>query len=384
MLLVAFLRMHVRGELKVFRLNRIDKVFLAYALISATLYVLLRLSPASIANRLGFLINTLGLYFFFRVQVQTLPEIMLAIRTIAAVSVAISFFVLVELKTGRNLFSVFGGVPELTEMRQGNLRCQGSFAHPLIAGAFGATQIPIFAALLLGGLRDRLLGFLGIGACMIITAASACSGPLLAFLAGIVGLFSWPIRSCLRLVRWGSVFAIVGLALVMKAPVWALVGRVGIRGGSTGFHRYNLIDAAVRNFHEWWLMGVTDTNHWGYGLWDVTNQYIAEGVQGGLVSLVLFVTIITMAFSTIGRSLKAVDYEQKTKLFLWALGCSLFSHCVAFVGQHYFGAQSYVGLYLLFAFISGIYELGSLSPGDYEVVPQSSEEIAPVGNQDNV
>jgi hypothetical protein len=123
MLLVAFLRMHVRGELKVFRLNRIDKVFLAYALISATLYVLLQLSPASIANRLGFLINTLGLYFFFRVQVQTLPETMLAIRTIAAVSVAISFFVLVELKTGQNLFSVFGGVPEPTEMRQGNLRC---------------------------------------------------------------------------------------------------------------------------------------------------------------------------------------------------------------------------------------------------------------------
>ena len=52
--------------------------------------------------------------------------------------------------------------------------------------------------------------------------------------------------------------------------------------GSTGWHWFYLIDQAIRRVGEWWLIGTRSTGHWGMGLQDVTNQYILEGVWGGM------------------------------------------------------------------------------------------------------
>ena len=62
----------------------------------------------------------------------------------SAIPTAIIF--LNEARTGRNLFAAFGGVPSLTDMREGKLRCSGAFGNSILAGCFWASLIPLMAA----------------------------------------------------------------------------------------------------------------------------------------------------------------------------------------------------------------------------------------------
>jgi hypothetical protein len=147
---------------------------------------------------------------------------------------------------------------------------------------------------------------------------------------------------------------LAGLHIVMNAPVWALLSRVTIIAGSTGYHRYLLIDAAIRHFREWALFGTLSTADWGYYLFDITNQYILEGVRGGFLTLVLFIAILVMAIrTTAGYSLKNVPDDQKW--LSWGICTSILTHCVMFIGVGYFG-QILILLYLTFGFSGLIYE----------------------------
>ena len=53
--------------------------------------------------------------------------------------------------------AAMGGVPEITVVREGRLRCQGAFAHPILAGCFWAEQLPLIAALSAGNPANATL-----------------------------------------------------------------------------------------------------------------------------------------------------------------------------------------------------------------------------------
>ncbi len=182
------------------------------------------------------------------------------------------------------MFSVFGGIASSSAVREGKLRAQGPFEVYITAGVFGATLLPLFAWLWKAG-SDRLYAFVGLVSATVITVTSNSSTPLLAYTAGIVGLAFWPLRGRMRAFRWGLVFTLVGLHLVMKAPVWALIARIDLTGSSSGYHRFMLVDNCIRHFGEWWLIGVKDYDSWGWDMWDLSNQYVAYAVTGGLVTL---------------------------------------------------------------------------------------------------
>jgi hypothetical protein len=142
----------------------------------------------------------------------------------------------------------------------------------------------------------------------------------------------------MRLVRWGALFLLVALHLLMEAPVWHLITRVDVIGGSTGYHRYRLIDAAVRYSHEWIVIGTTGgTAHWGPQLRDVTNYYLVQGLNGGIVQLLIFLAILGWGFRDAGRIVCNAGSDRSSMILGWALGVSLFVHCTSFVGVSYFG-----------------------------------------------
>ena len=155
---------------------------------------------------------------------------------------------ILEQINGRNMFSIFGGVPEFTFVRDGRLRSQGAFSHPILAGSYGAALVPLsYCIWVMGNKKYAISGFV-VGTIMVITSAS--SGPLLSFLAGILGLLMWHFRNYMRIIVWLFMGILTALHLIMNAPVWALIYRVAIVGGSTGYHRYSLIDRAIKNFGE--------------------------------------------------------------------------------------------------------------------------------------
>ena len=85
--------------------------------------------------------------------------------------------------------------------------------------------------------------------------ASMSSTAVLGIAAGFGALWLWRVRRSLAPIRWTIVAVLVGLNFAMKAPVWALIARINLTGGSSGYHRYQLIDQAIRRFGEWWLLG---------------------------------------------------------------------------------------------------------------------------------
>jgi hypothetical protein len=165
---------------------------------------------------------------------------------------------------------------------------------------------------------------------------SHSSTPTLAYGAGLLAICAWPLRRHMRLVRWGFVLTLISLHLVMKAPVWFLIARVDIVGGSSGYHRAMLVNDFILHFRDWWLMGTTENARWGNTMWDLCNQFVAEGQVGGVATLACFVAMIYICFSRIGTARQAVEGDPNKEWYFWILGATLVSHIVAFFGISYF------------------------------------------------
>ncbi|MFQ5737588.1 MAG: hypothetical protein ACE5JX_01115 [Acidobacteriota bacterium] len=356
LILFGWARLILRGEIRSIKLNSIDKAVIWWALAGIITYTVLWQTYDAFEYKLGVAYTAIGFFFLFRLLLRDLDDVVRVVKMTALFIVPLAGSILVEKITGRNSFAIFGGVPPVTFVRNGILRCQGPFAHPILAGTFGATLLPLFVGLWWRGGRGKSLAFWGIASSLTIVVCAASSGPVLAALAGIGALCMWPLRKKMRMIRWGVVLALFALALVMKAPVWYIITRLSIFSGSTGWHRAYLIDRAIKNLPDWWLIGTKSTAAWGRsehdGLADVTNQYISEGANGGLITMFLFIAIIVRGFRGVGHSIEAMEKESRSaQLYLWALGAALFAHAVNYIGVSYFD-QNLVNWYMLLAMIS--------------------------------
>jgi hypothetical protein len=157
----------------------------------------------------------------------------------------------------------------------------------------------------------------------------------------------------MRSVRWGIVTALLLLALIMKAPVWFIIAHIDLTGGSSGYHRAELVDQFIRHFSSWWLIGTKDAGTWGWDMWDVQNQYVDTGETGGIAAFIFFIVMISRSFARIGDARKVVDGDKNRELYLWLLGSALFANCLAFIGANYFD-QTKVSWFILLAIISAI------------------------------
>ncbi len=351
--LVGWIRILVRGELKSVRLNPIDKTLIWFAISGMAIYVLQWQTFDAVKYEFGQVYNALGMYFLFRFLVRDMDDCLRVFKIAAVFIIPLAASMVVERMTGRNAFAEFGGVSPITAIRDGVLRCQGPFAHPVLAGTFGATLFPLFVGLWRSK-GHKLLSFLAILSSGAMVLTSGSSGPVGTLLAGLLALGCWPHRKHMSTIRSGILVAVVGLEIVMKAHVWFLMARVGVFSGSTGHHRAYLIDRALANFADWWLLGTRSTVAWDeyYNLFDITNQYLVYGADGGLITMLLFILVIVRCFGAVGLTVRALDEKSRELQFcVWALGAVLFSHVVTFLSVSYFD-QNFVNLYLLLAIIS--------------------------------
>lgn len=350
LVLFGWMRVMMRGEFQGITLNRVDKLMILWALSSIVMYTILWKTSGAFINRLGISFDIIGVYFLTRFLVRNMDDIIWVIKTLAVVTIPVAAAMLVERSTGRNLFSYLGGVPEYTIIRDGKLRSQGAFSHSITAGSFSASLLPLFWAARKLGKRRHMLMYLGIATASLITISTSSSGPALAYIAGVIGIFLWHFRKHMRLIRWGVALTLIGLHIVMKAPVWALMLKVKIFGASTAFHRYRLFDQFVNRVDEWWLHGVKSTASWGFWLFDVTNHFVRIAVDGGLLTLVLFIAVLTYCFQSVGKALQSGHLSADREKIAWALGASLFVHVISFFGVSYFD-QIRVILYLNLALL---------------------------------
>jgi len=325
------------------RWTAIDTIFLLYGLSNAIMYVFLwGGDTGAIINRAGFLFNAFGTYFFMRYFLKSEEDLELASKTLVLVMALIAVGMVAEQATGRNLLAVIGGLPAKSVLRDGAIRAQGTFVHPLTAGAAGATLLPLAIGLWWVTGRNRLYAIVGALASIAAGLASRSSTAVLVLAAGFGGLALWRYRRHLRFLRWSIVLILIVLHMVMKAPVWALIARIDLTGSSSGYHRYILVDRFIDRFSEWWLVGTRGTSTWGWDMWDTINSYVAAGTEGGLVNFFLFIALFVVAFSQLGRARKRAVEDPALQRLTWVLGTLLFAHAVAFFGIAYFDQSQFI------------------------------------------
>ncbi len=352
LLVAALARLVVRREGLSGELHALDAAMLVWAVWAVFSAIFHDDVAAALKFQSGMAFNACACYFVLRVLCPTLDDArrLCAIAVLLMVPVALEMTI--EQFGAHNLYSVFGDTIDVPQMRFGRLRAQGPFAHAILAGTVGAVWLPLAAAL---WPSHRRIAMVGLAACVVMILASASSGPVLGGLAGAAALALWPVRQHLSAVRWSVVAGLLALSAAMSAPVYYLLARIDLAGGSTGWYRARLIESAFEHINEWWLGGTDVTAHWmpialDKTHVDITNEYLHMGVVGGVLLMGLFALILVIAFRRVGRTLEQAGTaaQDPRGWFAWALGASLFAHAVSFMSVSYFD-QSFVALYLTLA-----------------------------------
>ena len=380
MLLVGLVRVVIKGEGVPGGFNVIDKLMVTWGVWVVFASFFHDPERAGPIYACGVVFNLTLIYFLIRIWCTALDEVQEVIVFVALLLVPIAIEMVTERITGKNLFSVFGGVPENVVVREGEYRAQGPFRHPILAGTVGATCVPLFVGILK---KYKTLAIIGIGAGVIMTFASASSGPVMSLIFGGLAILLWRFKQFMSPLRYAVAAAYLILMVTMAKPPYYLIARIDVSGGSTGWHRAFLIENTFKHFSEWWLFGTDITRHWmplqGIGHdplhTDITNYYIGFGVTGGLLAMLLVIAMMLVSFAWVGKIHDSrSDSQAEQRFMIWCFGASLFSHAATSISVAYFD-QSMLFFWLNVAVISSFYMISrqeaSVSTGDLIEVPDS-------------
>lgn len=355
LVVAGLLRVMMKGERLAGGLRSLDRAMLSWALVVVCTSVFHHDVSATMIYRLGIAFESLGIFLLFRIFVQDPNDLRQVFRIICVLMVPVAMGMIVEKFTGKNCFaSAFGDAWD-AEFRQGSYRARGPFVHAILAGTIGAACLPMAIYL---WRKERTIALAGIVATGGIVFASGSSGPIMTMLTILAGIVLWKQRRYMRAVYWLTLLLIFALSLAMNDPVYYLLARIDITGGSTGYHRAALIQAAIDHFSEWWFAGTDHTRHWmASGIpanenhTDITNHYLAMGVLGGMPLLLLFVWVLVAAITAVSKALRRAPRHEQ--FMIWILGSTLFGHATTFLSISYY-AQAIFFLYFLLGSIGSI------------------------------
>ena len=356
MIIFGWTRLFVRGEWSGLKLNKLDKLFIWWGIAETVIYVMLWRNPGALVTMCGRMMEAHGGYFMVRCMVRDWDDLLNLAKWVAIIAIPVGIFFIIEKSTGRNYFSVFGGVPPYTWKREGKLRAMGAISNPILAGCYWASMMPIVGALW-WSYGKKMLALFGSFCCVFVVFACASSTPLASLMAAMLGAYLFKYRHYMAEIRKGVLYTLLVLHILKSMrgkPVWHLLSSIDLVGGSTGWHRYNLIEQWKNRFTEWALLGTKWTGHWGWGLWDITNQYVLESVRGGLLTLIIFIWMIVVAWKYLGVLWRSVEHNKERVALAWGLGAMLFVHCCSFIAVSYFG-QMVIGWYMTLALIGTLY-----------------------------
>jgi hypothetical protein len=222
--------------------HRMDLLLCCWLAAGAVIYVLREQTVSAAINRAGWIFDGAGLYFLFRCLVRNWEDIIgvgLAL-TIIAIPVAAIFSWRIDGTKPLRLFRwskphhapsrgqapLLWGVSASDHGRHLLGRCCTAHRHAVVDNPL---RRPLVAT--------------GAGCAIAIVVLTASSGPLASLAVVFVMAALYRFRRYAWWMLAGSVLLLTGLHLVMNKPVWHLFARMDLVGGSTGYHRYKLIDA---------------------------------------------------------------------------------------------------------------------------------------------
>lgn len=365
LMVVAIARVVTRKELSSIRLTRFDRLLVL--LYAYTIGVFLIRSDEGQAYQIGTGVDALLTYFAARALCRSFDDFNVFLRGVAVLLIPYVGLVWIESLTWNNPFAPIGGV-ELVRagdlwVRGGRLRATGAFGHPSLLGTFAGTFFALFVALLLSR-GHRSIGLAGAAMCVAIVMASNSGGPVACLGVAMAGWMLWPFRRHMAVVRMAIFSGLVMLALFMKAPIWFVFARVSSVTGGDGWHRSELLDAAIRHIDVWWLAGmpVLGTSKWlpytntVTGAVDMTNHFLVFGIAAGFGAVLLLVAVLVRAFGDIGKAaaaLRSQDRQLQNEAIVWSLGVMMGVHVFNWFGITYWD-QTHIVLFIQLAILGSL------------------------------
>ena len=337
---VGLLRVIVRGEFATIRWSIPDTLVVVYSLMRV-IGAVFRGQDMKLMAETGWAFDQIAAYLIGRSVMREPKDWGTTIRFLCVIIIPVALFFLREKLTGRNAFHVFGGVPEMTLLRHGELRAQGAFPHPIIAGALFVTLLPLMFCQWKADVRKSrgmIVSIVGTICCLVIVFSANSSTPFGGLFALVIGWAMFPMRAYLAKFAWCLLVVALVLHFISQNGVFHLMfTRFSFVSGSTGYHRYVLYDAWLRMVPEWFVIGSNSTAHWGRRLFDVTSEYVGASVRGGIIGFVTFVSILVYSFKSMVKGSRLFR-GTPDDYFVYALGVSMFAHVIMFLGVQYFGA----------------------------------------------
>lgn len=367
-LLVGLIRVVMKGESLVGGFNRVDKLVVSLMAWMFFASLFHEFVPGSgPVYMLGIIFNISLIYFLIRIWCGSVDEVVSVVAAVGFVLMPVAVEMVVEQAVGKNLFASLGGISETVIERNGRLRAQGPFRHPILAGTVGATCLPLMLGI---WRRNRFAAMIGAAASVMMVLASASSGPVVSLMAGAGVVMCWRYRRFAKRAVWAGIAGYLLIEVLSNRPAYhVIVTRLDFTGSSTAYYRARLIDTTIKHFSEWWMFGTDYTRHWiptGIGSvvaggkhLDVTNYYIGFGIGAGLLAIVLILAILRRCLADVIEQVNQEAGEDESedalreKFMIWCLGASLFSHAVSALSIAYFD-QSQTFFWLSVATLSSL------------------------------
>lgn len=352
--LLALFKIYSSFEKRNVSFNAIDKLFISYNILGAIIYFIASQDKSgAFIYKCGTLVDSIVLYIVLRNAIQTKGNILKTIEIFSYCVLALLPFVIFEYFTAQNLFSILGR--EAIAIRDGKIRAACTFSHSILFGSFAAALVPILWGYY--KYKQSIVRIIAVFICFFFVFASSSSGPIVALAGALFFLMFFKWKRYSSYLAWFTLFAATFVHFAREKPLWHfLYVRLTLRAGSTGWHRYMLTDAAIKEFWNWWLLGYGDIGpRWHEAYWprnhatftDVTNQYLLEGVRGGFFTMLIFMILCFKTIKVLG-SYAISQSDPKDQWLWWGFTAMMITHCISFLSVSYFG-QITMLLYLTIA-----------------------------------
>lgn len=245
-----------------------------------------------------------------------------------------------------------GSARGFTDVRLGLLRVAGPFSHPILAGLFLASLLPLFA---MSGLRKWPLYFgLMAGACSVFSISSVVFIVLIFF--GMMTAYDW-LQKRVEILTWRR-FIFAGLGLVLLLEVASKNGLIPViirytLSPATGAYRMLIWDFGLNSVraHPWFGIAYMDYERAFWMPNSVDAEWLLLALRHGIPAVAFI--MLAILFVLLRMAIKIPRLNQLDAKFTLGLVIALSSFLLAGFTVAFFGGIQ-VWFYLLLGMASSI------------------------------
>lgn len=327
-------------------------------------------------------------YFFARAAFSSLRDLRLFLLLMVPGFAVTSGVVILESVTkthlvqplARSLLGTGGGY-SFYDYRMGLLRAPGPFPHPILAGIFLASLLPLY---FFSGLRSWPR-WVGVGAAFGSFFALS-SAALLALTLGIALAAYTRLSEMITNLTWRLLFVLMGLFIFVaelgtKSGTFNLIVRFGSLNSDSAYYRTLIWTFGSKNVaeHPWFGIGYGD---WKRPFWmgsSVDHYWLLQAIQFGIIPPLMYALVVFLGVVGLGRlSMKVNLVDQRTLRGL-AITLTVFAFGVVSVSV-WLSAQVWFHMLMGLSISLGYAALKSFRPRMVVFRPRVEPLPAPAGS----